>query len=1444
MKNKKFLLGLDVGTDSVGWCLTDENDDIIKKNGKSLWGVRRFDSFDAKEGCAARRGFRSARRRLMRRRRRIDLLQQLFAKDMHSVDPTFFQRMDQTFLHKEDRIFDYDYSLFVDKDFNDKDYYEKYPTIYHLRSHLIESTKKEDLRLIYLAMHHIVKYRGHFLFEGQQFKVGDTQSVQKNFKNLNLLLTNLDFPIFEIENINFNDFQSKVISSKGVTGMKETFSSLLNVSHSYLKNVVVPLISGGNVSVIKLFPELEKDDADTLLVKTLNVKSTSFEEDLEKIDSSFPDRDEVEIVRTAKEISDYFTLVKLLGKESYLSDAMVKRYNDHKEDLDKLKKYIHIKDPSGELFNEVFRKYDPKLNNYVLYIGSTISNNQRIRCEHCTQDVFYKYLKKVLGIDKVKKPEEIEDRYLSYVYSKMQDHIYLTRQNSPENGIFPYQLNEMELRKIISNQSPYYPFLNDKDNDGYVTSDKILSILKFKIPYYVGPLMSPKEDSKRADFSWIERTKDIIYPWNFDKVVNKAQSANNFITRMLNKGTYLKNEYCLAKNSLVFSEYALLSELNKLYINGMSITYEQKQTLIKDLFKKQKVTKKSLLNYFIGIYGQDVKITTTSGKSLDQLKTNLNSYLDFTRIYCDEEIEENFEMIEKIIRDITIFEDKTILKQRLINEYKIDEKSVKTILGFNYKGYGRISRKLLIGLKTKVIDKETGEILNYTILDIMEKTNYNLMEILNDKKYKFQELIEKENNKDSDQKLELNDFVDELYISPEVKRPLIQSMKIIDELEHIINHPIDEYYIECARSNKQEKTATLTRKDKILEMYKNSMDFVRKNIKDKNKQKQRISEINELEAKAKTVDSGKFRSDKYFLYFLQLGKCMYSGEPISLEELNNDSLYDIDHIMPKAIIKDDSIENRVLVKQAYNKNKTDEFPIPQNLIFNGNHNAAYAFYKKLYESKLIGFKKYHNLTRVEPLSDNERVGFINRQLVSTNQAVKGIIDTIKYYKTQDNKEPLIVFSKAENVSDFRREFNVLKARDANNLHHAHDAYLNIVVGRTVNTYFDYKMNAKRIEFLKNKKKTFNTIKLFQQNKQYIKQPIVDSDGYIAWNYEETLKKVRKNVYNRTDIMVTTRQYIKHGKLFKATVHKATDDKGGNLIALKTINNSSNTVKDKALMKLQDTSKYGGYSDLQFSCFCLVESLDKKGSKQFTIEKLPLIFVGTDRDEIKKRKEEVINYLEEQGMREPKIVDECFPLNINTIIKRGASRMCLTGTTSNYFVVKNINEAYYPSDLIYTIKKISKFKTICQKCGITNDFFESPFIITEEKIIISPPRTQKDKEIALNNEELNKLYEYLINKFDATIYDSCNGIKIVGEFIKSNKIEFSDLIVTDKINLLYNLISLLKCNRAICDLSILGGKKNVGVLKINKKLTKEDQIIAQSITGYYEKVIWDGKKNAI
>ena len=40
LKNCDYYIGLDMGDASVGWAVTDTNYNILKFNGKALWGIR------------------------------------------------------------------------------------------------------------------------------------------------------------------------------------------------------------------------------------------------------------------------------------------------------------------------------------------------------------------------------------------------------------------------------------------------------------------------------------------------------------------------------------------------------------------------------------------------------------------------------------------------------------------------------------------------------------------------------------------------------------------------------------------------------------------------------------------------------------------------------------------------------------------------------------------------------------------------------------------------------------------------------------------------------------------------------------------------------------------------------------------------------------------------------------------------------------------------------------------------------------------------------------------------------------------------------------------------------------------------------------------------------------------------------------------------------------
>ena len=89
-----YNIALDIGTSSVGWCVTDMNGKLMKFKRRNMWGARLFDKGQTAE---TRRLKRSLRRRYARRRQRIILLQNLLGDMVNQKDKNFFVRLNESF---------------------------------------------------------------------------------------------------------------------------------------------------------------------------------------------------------------------------------------------------------------------------------------------------------------------------------------------------------------------------------------------------------------------------------------------------------------------------------------------------------------------------------------------------------------------------------------------------------------------------------------------------------------------------------------------------------------------------------------------------------------------------------------------------------------------------------------------------------------------------------------------------------------------------------------------------------------------------------------------------------------------------------------------------------------------------------------------------------------------------------------------------------------------------------------------------------------------------------------------------------------------------------------------------------------------------------------------------------------------------------------------------
>ena len=145
MKNEKYFVGLDIGTDSVGYAVTNENYSLCKFKGEPMWGVNLFDTAEL---AVNRRGFRVARRRLDRRQQRVALIQELVTKEIFKLDESFYKRIKASYIYPTSD----DQKVRLFKTWAEqKDYVNKYPTIHHLIKELMENDEEHDVRLVYIA---------------------------------------------------------------------------------------------------------------------------------------------------------------------------------------------------------------------------------------------------------------------------------------------------------------------------------------------------------------------------------------------------------------------------------------------------------------------------------------------------------------------------------------------------------------------------------------------------------------------------------------------------------------------------------------------------------------------------------------------------------------------------------------------------------------------------------------------------------------------------------------------------------------------------------------------------------------------------------------------------------------------------------------------------------------------------------------------------------------------------------------------------------------------------------------------------------------------------------------------------------------------------------------------------------------------------------------------
>lgn len=1383
-----YNIGLDIGTGSVGWAVTDEDGNLCYFKGKPTWGSRIFPSASTASDARIARGLR---RRYNRRRWRLNLLQEMFKDEIEAVDPEFFIRLNQTALMPEDRTgteSDYIFTLFNDKDFNEKDYFKEFPTIYHLRKWLMETDEKADIRLIYLALHNIVKHRGNFLQQDNSDLTSQNANVGQSVRDFCYLLQEycdeLDIPCNAAE---VEDELIEILSDteSGRKQLQESIQKVLTIgsndvidaksAKAMLRGISAALIGlSADMAPVFFISEEVPEEAKTKIY-------LSKDEDVEQFEEICPDAG-LPLFEAMKAIYSAYVLQEILSScpgES-ISINKVADYVQYGKDLKILKGLVRKYAP--EKYDEFFRGpfYEPTALHPQKYVYDRSKAQGYTKYNEVRGWSYTDFAKAVKGL--LDSTDAADDPQYLEVKERLDAERFLRRQKTSDNGAIPFQLHLEEMDRIIENQGMHYPFLlQDKD--------KLDSLVTFRIPYYVGPLTlenAAKDAAGKTRFAWSKRVdgkeNEPIKPWNWEEIIDKDRSATEFIQRMTGTCTYIQGEPVLPKNSLLYEEYCVLNELNgaKFSQDGdawRKFDYRDRTDMVVELFRKGKVSYKKVSDW-MRMRGHS-NVTVKGGQGETGFESKLGSYIFFSKdIFGVDEIPlSDYPMIEEIILWSTIFEDRSIFKDKLKRNYgdRLTDEQIKKIVRKRFSGWGRLSRRLLNEIKT---DTDNGP---KTILDILQEGNPNnqelsrpmvFMEIITDDTLGFGKLIDDINKEKMVGVAGL--AIDELPGSPALRRSVNQALCIVDEIVHIAGHAPKNIFIEVTREDDMKKKGHRTKR-----RY-DALSAAMNQLKADAPEYWNASVASEL---ADFKSRNRELNDRLALYFMQGGKSLYSEKEIEIDRLFGDK-YQVDHILPQSYIKDDSLENKALVLAGENQSKSDQMLLDKDI-----RNKMKSYWDALLHAGLIGKKKHANLLR-DHISDKQMKGFIARQLVETSQIMK-IVQGFLDEKYQDTE---ILPVKAKLSSELRHELGLPKCREANDFHHAHDAFLASEIGRFIQ--------------IKHPGIYDNPIGYTAVMKKYIKgesnyvrkghnpagssfivasflRPTFDRDtGEILdddWSSELERIKLKK-YFNYRQCYISRMPEETSGAFWDQTIYSPRDTGKNMTLPLK---------------KGMDPAKYGSYSREQFAYFFIYEAV-KKSNTVLEFAPVPVSVASRASQFDTALADYAKSLAEESDMEFVKIIRS--KIYKYQLIEMQGSRLYLTGKVE----CRNAVQFAFNMDELASLSLLYKDNEGDSAIGfsISADMLDRIFLNLVESL----------------------------SKYSPKLFSALS--------IDAWKDGFFKLDLDSRADVIKSLVAIGNGKANVANLTAVGGAKCAGNLKFtfNNILTKGDGItfIDQSITGMFER----------
>lgn len=659
-------------------------------------------------------------------------------------------------------------------------------------------------------------------------------------------------------------------------------------------------------------------------------------------------------------------------------------------------------------------------------------------------------------------------------------------------------------------------------------------------------------------------------PWNYEDHIDIDTTAELFIRRMTGECSYLDGEDVLAKNSLLYEKYCFFNELASLSFtedgdSWMPFDAGMREAIYDAASDGKTMTVKrieSVLQRDFFIAHPHVR-GTSNPKAMSSKRSN---YAYFCRLFDVKALSaSDMSMAEDLVLWNTVFEDRDILRRKILKTYGdlLTEKAVDDFCHKRLSGWGKLSERLLTGIWA---DTASGDLC---VMDVLEQgrpygryrgSSMNLMQILNDDALGFKMEIKKIN--ESHMQMAEGFGLNALPGSPALRRGVSQAMKVLDDIVSVAGKAPDRIYLKVTRtaSNSRKGKRTAKRSDKIKLALK-ALD---------------ADAAADLGAAKLLRELGMFDekeiNERIYLYFHQAGKCLYTGKPIDITRIASNDYY-VDHVVPLAYRKDESLDNKVLVYAEASRYKSETL-----LVSSAVQRKMLPFWRMLRNAGLMSERKLNALIRTE-ISEGMLKSIIGRQFTENSWEAKLFTAAIaaKYPGT------VVIPVKAGVIGAVRSRIGIPKSLKANQFYHAHDALLAAEVGRYmelakpafVHNRVKYEQYMRKIKLVdeENKKAPKSQLDFFAGGFFFDR---VDKDtGEVYWDKDEEVERIYR-ACGWKNLRVTYAAFEDGGAFWKQTIYSPREK--SKLIATKSD---------------RPAEIYGGYSSQTFANFFVYEVMKKK-----------------------------------------------------------------------------------------------------------------------------------------------------------------------------------------------------------------------------------------------------------